>query len=278
MSLPTPPLPDSLSLAAFLLLALALLAESLRLRWPSRLAALSSAGIAVACGLVQPLGAAALLAALAVSLAASRYRRPELWLVWIALLLALALHALPGFDNPLLWQGLSTPNSAPYRLYWSYDKGAAGWLLLMVLAASPQVERRWGPAAAGVGALLLLIVLGLASVAGVIAWAPKWPYWLLPWLFANFFLVSLAEEAFFRAGLQRWLELRTEPFAALMAASVAFGLVHVAGGWVWVGLATLAGLGYGLVYAATRQVLWAVLAHVAFNAVHLILFTYPRLM
>ncbi|UGA40302.1 hypothetical protein JOS77_13825 [Chromobacterium haemolyticum] len=86
MSLPTPPLPDSLSLAAFLLLALALLAESLRLRWPSRLAALSSAGIAVACGLVQPLGAAALLAALAISLAASRYRRPELWLVWIALL------------------------------------------------------------------------------------------------------------------------------------------------------------------------------------------------
>ena len=163
-------------------------------------------------------------------------------------------------------------------MYWSYDKGAAGWLLLMVLAASPQPQRRWGVAAAGVGALLLLVVLGLASVAGVIAWAPKWPHWLLPWLFANFFLVSLAEEAFFRAGLQRWLELRTEPFPALMAAAVAFGLVHVAGGWVWVGLATLAGLGYGLVYAATRQVLWATLAHVAFNAVHLILFTYPRLM
>ena len=102
----------------------------------------------------------------------------------------------------------------------------------MVLAASPQPQRRWGVAAAGVGALLLLVVLGLASVAGVIAWAPKWPHWLLPWLFANFFLVSLAEEAFFRAGLQRWLELRTEPFPALMAAAVAFGLVHVAGGWV----------------------------------------------
>ena len=244
-------LPAPLELASFGLLATALLLQSLSLPRSSLLAGVAAIVLAVCSGLLQPLGLLAVLLAGGLSYAVYRRPRAELRVLWIALLLALALHALPGFDNPLLWQGRATPNSEVYRLFWSFDKGVAGWLLL-------------------------LLVLGLAQESGMIAYAPKLPVWLLPWLFANFFLTALPEEALFRHGLQRWLENRVEPLPALIAASLLFGAAHVAGGWGWVGLATLAGLGYGLIYAATRQVALAALAHLAFNTAHLLLFTYPR--
>ncbi|OWY41103.1 CPBP family intramembrane metalloprotease [Xenophilus sp. AP218F] len=269
------PAPDLL--AAYAVLALALLAISLGrelVGWLGLAVSLLLAGWA---GLLQPLGIPVAAAAVWLTLALRRYPRPELYLVWIVTLLALAVHALPGFANPLLWQGHASADSAPYRLYWNYDKGLAGFLLLAGLVGSPRVERRWGWPAAAVGGLMLALALAAGAAGGVIAFAPKLPLWFLPWLLANVFLVSLAEEAFFRAGLQRWLELRTEPFAALMAASLLFGLAHLAGGWALAGLASLAGLGYGLIYAARRQLWLAVLAHVLFNAVHLLLFTYPKL-
>ncbi|UTH75759.1 CPBP family intramembrane glutamic endopeptidase [Chromobacterium sp. IIBBL 290-4] len=271
LSLPT------LTLAAFALLALGLVASSLRQEAPGWIALITSAMLALASGLLQPVGALALLAVASLTAALRRYPRPELYLVWIAALLALALHALPGFDNPLLWQGKASLDSAPYRLFWSYDKGLAGLMLLLHLCRSPQPERRLGWPAAAVGALSLLLVLGVAALTGIIGFAPKLTAWLPAWLLANVFLVSLVEEAFFRAGAQRWLELRTEPFAALMAASLLFGLAHLAGGWAWVGLATLAGIGYGLIYAARRQLWLAVLAHAGFNLLHLLFFTYPKL-
>ncbi|AOZ51109.1 CPBP family intramembrane glutamic endopeptidase [Chromobacterium vaccinii] len=268
---------SSLTLAAYGLLALGLLAASLRQEAPGWIALITSSMLALAAGMLQPLGVLSAAAVAGLTLALRRYPRPELYLVWIAALLALAVHALPGFDNPLLWQGRASPDSAPYRLFWSYDKGFAGLLLLLNLCRAPLPERQLGWPAAAVGALALLFVLGIAAAVGTISFAPKWPTWLLPWLLANCFLVSLVEEAFFRAGVQRWLELRTEPFAALMAASLLFGLAHLAGGWSWMGLATLAGIGYGLIYAARRQLWLAVLAHLAFNTLHLLLFTYPKL-
>ncbi|PXX49907.1 CPBP family intramembrane glutamic endopeptidase [Aquitalea magnusonii] len=269
-------LPAPLELAGFGLLATALLLQSLSLPRSSVLAGGAAIVLAVYSGLLQPLGLLAVLLAAVLSYLVYRRPRAELQVLWIALLLALALHALPGFDNPLLWQGRATPGSEIYRLFWSFDKGVAGWLLLLGLHDAPHRGRAWGGTVAAVGLLLLLLVLALAKESGMIAYAPKLPAWLLPWLFANFFLTALPEEALFRHGLQRWLENRVEPLPALIAASLLFGAAHLAGGWGWVGLATLAGLGYGLIYAATRQVALAALAHLAFNTVHLLLFTYPR--
>jgi membrane protease YdiL (CAAX protease family) len=270
-------LPPPLPLAAFALLALGLLSASLRRQPPAWIALACSALLALAAGVLQPLGVVFAAAATGLTLAQLKRPRPELSVVWIALLLALALHALPGFDNPLLWQGKASADSAPYRLFWSYDKGLAGLMLLLGLSTSPLPDRQLGWPAALVGALALLLTLGIAAVSGIIGFSLKWPAWLLPWLLANCFLVSLVEEAFFRGGIQRSLELRTEPFAALLAASLLFGLAHLAGGWAWVGLATLAGIGYGLLYAARRQLWLAVLAHLGFNTLHLLLFSYPKL-
>ncbi|WP_287880356.1 CPBP family intramembrane glutamic endopeptidase [Aquitalea sp.] len=269
-------LPATVELASFGWLAIALLLQCLGLPRSSMLAGLGAIGLALLCGLLQPLGLLALAVAGSLSYVVYRFPRPEWRVLWLALLLALALHALPGFDNPLLWQGRATPDSQVYRLFWSFDKGVAGWLLLLGLHDAPHRGRAWGGTVAAVGLLLLMLVLALAQESGLIAYAPKLPAWILPWLFANFFLTALPEEALFRHGLQRWLENRIEPLPALIGASLLFGAAHVAGGWGWVGLATLAGLGYGLVYAATRQVALAALAHLAFNTVHLLLFTYPR--
>ncbi|MDF0604728.1 CPBP family intramembrane metalloprotease [Neisseriaceae bacterium TC5R-5] len=267
-------MPDSVTTAAFALLALALLAESLRLFWPSRLALISSLALAIWAERLHFSAIGLVLGALLLSYAVWRYQRAELYPVWLALLLAMALHALPGFDNPLLWQGYLTANSRYYQLYWNYDKALAGYCVLMVLSHSPLIQTQGKLALAWVGALLLLLILALAYFAGVLLWAPRWPIWFVYWLFANFFFVALVEEACFRAGLQRWLELRTEPFAALMASSLLFGLVHLAAGWEWAGLAFMAGLAYGLIYAATRQLLLAALAHVVFNSINLLLFSY----
>jgi membrane protease YdiL (CAAX protease family) len=44
-----------------------------------------------------------------------------------------------------------------------------------------------------------------------------------------------------------------------------------------VALATIAGIGYGWIYASTRSLAAAVAAHTGVNAVHYFFFTYPVL-
>ncbi|MGC3833655.1 type II CAAX prenyl endopeptidase Rce1 family protein [Moritella viscosa] len=55
------------------------------------------------------------------------------------------------------------------------------------------------------------------------------------------------------------------------------GLAHFSGGTLLVIFATLADLGYALVFHFTNRLWCAVLAHLLFNFVHLIFFTYPVL-
>jgi membrane protease YdiL (CAAX protease family) len=56
---------------------------------------------------------------------------------------------------------------------------------------------------------------------------------------------------------------------------VLFGLAHIAGGWRYVALATVAGAGYGTVFYRSRRIEASILAHFTLNAVHFLLFTYP---
>lgn len=113
----------------------------------------------------------------------------------------------------------------------------------------------------------------------MVGWAPKWPDsgWL--WLINNALLVTLAEEALFRGYVQERLTRawRGRPWgatAALLVAALLFGLAHYAGGWQWMLLAGLAGVGYGMAYRHGGLAA-AVLAHVGLNAAHYGLFTYP---
>lgn len=75
---------------------------------------------------------------------------------------------------------------------------------------------------------------------------------------------GIAEEAFFRGALQ--------PVVGLLAASLLFGLAHLAPRrelWVWAPASALAGLALGALFEVTGNLLAPALAHAAVNAVNL---------
>ena len=87
----------------------------------------------------------------------------------------------------------------------------------------------------------------------------------------TFVLIALPEELFFRGILQNLLETRLGRTAALISASVLFGLSHFnhdsAFNWRYVLLATIAGLFYGRAWRAKRQIFSSVLTHALVDVV-----------
>jgi membrane protease YdiL (CAAX protease family) len=89
----------------------------------------------------------------------------------------------------------------------------------------------------------------------------------------------VSEETFFREFIQKHLRSIAAPRSdtSVVASGLLFGVAHFAGEWRYVVIATLAGLGYAMVYRRTSRLEMSVLAHFTVNAVHFVLFTYPAL-
>ena len=64
---------------------------------------------------------------------------------------------------------------------------------------------------------------------------------------------------------------------AIGISSLLFGLAHFSGGLPYVGLADVAGVGYGIIYQRSGRVEFSIAAHFLLNATHFLLFTYPAL-
>jgi membrane protease YdiL (CAAX protease family) len=80
----------------------------------------------------------------------------------------------------------------------------------------------------------------------------------------------------FRGVAQTWIARRFgNDTLAMIVAGLLFGVAHIAGGPAYVVLASVAGIGYGWVYASTRSIALAIATHVGVNALHFFLFTYP---
>ncbi|WP_217390162.1 CPBP family intramembrane glutamic endopeptidase [Deefgea piscis] len=198
--------------------------------------------------------------------------------------LALMLHRFAGFNNPMVFapQALSA-DALPFALYLNLDKPLIGFSLLLIfplLAQRMSIQKTLGAAMVPLIAAMAVMV-PLAISWHVVAWQPKWPEMTALWLLNNFLLVCMAEEVFFRAYIQghlsRWLA--HWPYGAAIAvclAALLFGLAHMAGGWLWVVLATIAGVAYGVAYRY-GGLLAAMLAHFGLNALHFTLLTYPML-
>ena len=199
----------------------------------------------------------------------------------------LFLHVVPGFDNPrVLTDAVLGSGSQPYTKYLNFDKGVAGLFLLGIYApartATDQGARHpiaflWR------FAVLVIVSIALALAAGYVRWDPKLPSWWPMWLWSMVFLTALPEEALFRGLAQTWIEtwLRHRAAAtpiAILAAGTVFGIAHLGGGPVYVALATIAGIGYGWIYASTRSIGAAIAAHAGLNTVHFLFFTYPALL
>lgn len=248
-----------------------------------------SIATAVSAGIVDWAGLPIIALFAGACLAAARLKLPIpvrilAWATVLVCAVALAAHQLPWINSVLVFDAvIVSPLAAPYTLYWNYDKALAG-VLLYAVCVQPQhrVEWRRTIIAIAVAVALTPILVGApALVAKFVVLDPKWPAILVLWVPANLLVTCLAEEVFFRGLLQRYLAhaLRaTIPSAGLVALVVCaavFGIAHIGVSVTYAILATLAGLGYGAVYHATRRVEASILVHFALNLTHLLLFTYP---
>ena len=286
----------SLDVASFAMLVVAMLAL-----WAPRLSAaprvalwwvLPFAGalmLALAAGLVDVRG----LAPVVVMAVACRlvHHAPSPTLRGVALAVVLAIsagllaHLIPGFANPLVLDAVQlSGDSLPYTKYLNFDKGVAGLFLLGLVAPQRTARRSSVPVAPLLArfALVAAVVLAATVATGFARWDPKLPAWWMLWTWSMAFLTALPEEAVFRhlvqGGLQDWLGGTSRAlWTALAVGGVVFGLAHLAAGWTYVALATLAGLGYGWIYGASGSIAASILAHTGLNLLHLLFFSYPRL-
>jgi membrane protease YdiL (CAAX protease family) len=204
--------------------------------------------------------------------------------LFIVLAVALSMHWLPGFNNlRVIGPERFTADAVPFTMYLNLDKPLVGfWLLLACPWMRPRHETA-GSLKAGIAGLAgtTIVCLLLALVLGLMRWEPKWPSSTWIFMLNNALLVTVTEEAFFRGYLQGGLSRLLKRFThaegiALCIAALVFGLAHFPGGWQWIVLATVAGMGYGLTYRYGGLVA-AILAHFGLNAAHFLFFTYPML-
>ncbi len=239
--------------------------------------------------ILMPIGLAALMVlagcAYSLSLAKGVWSRRILSIACAILAIALSVHGVPGFSNPLIFDSQLGPDAAPYKLYFNYDKGVVGLLLLALLCKPATCAKaRLQSLVRGVtlGILAGLGLMALAWSIGYVRLDIKWPTIALSFLWANLFLTCLAEEAFFRGWLQeRWTQSFGTPskwaWVPVVLSAVLFGAVHLPAGGVVAVLATVAGFIYAGAFARYRQIEVAVLIHFVVNAIHFLGFTYPRL-
>jgi membrane protease YdiL (CAAX protease family) len=269
--------------------ALLLLAAGPALWWrpAAAVALLALAGLAALVDrTLTPAAALSLLAFAGLAAAYARAAEPRRrWLLWAALLLAAAalyLHLVPGFAYPRVLGPLTVGAGAPDAKHLSFDKTAAGILLLAVALPGLYARTGWRDLLRRAAPWLLATpaLLTLLALAAGLGWDPTPVAAFLPWAVLNLLTTCLPEEALFRGLFQSRLTAaaaaRGIPAAFPIAATaIVFGLAHLPGGPAYAALATLAGLGYGLAFHATGRIEAAILCHFAVNATHFLLLTYP---
>ncbi len=240
-------------------------------------------GAGLAAGVLRPVALASIATLLAFAWLATRHGkgvvRALFTLLTLLLALALAVHAVPGYDNPLLLKDVQlSAHSAPYTLYANFDKGVVGLVLLVFFGLRASSWRDFAAAArsqAPVLAALLVVVFGAGWAIGFIRPDFKLSPFLPLFAVVNLMFVCVAEEAFFRGAIQGQLA-RFGDTLAIAVSGLLFGAAHLGGGWQFAVLASLAGLGYSLLYSRTRRIEIPIAAHFLLNLAHFIAFTYPR--
>jgi membrane protease YdiL (CAAX protease family) len=198
----------------------------------------------------------------------------------------LAAHAMSGFQNPVVLREVVLSSGAmPYTQYVNFDKTLAGVLVLAIGWFAPlRTARDWSATlrVAPIVGATIVVVMAASLALGFVRFDPRWTPLFWVWAPINLLLTCVSEEALFRGFLQRELAVALEGRAyasatAVAASAFAFGLAHAGGGWRYVLLATIAGIGYALAYQRSGRVEASILAHFAVNATHFLLFTYPAL-
>lgn len=154
------------------------------------------------------------------------------------------------------------------------DAGLYGFLAIRELTGSGfDLRLRWSDWKTGLRELVFFTppVLALGLLLGFIhphANVPSLGSAFLRWI-EIFFFVAIPEELFFRSWVQNLLERRIGRYAALVIASILFGLSHfnkrnapgVHFNWRYVILATIAGIFYGRAWRENRRVPASTITH-----------------
>lgn len=219
--------------------------------------------------------------------ASMRHWRSHLALgMTVVLALAITMHAVPGFNNPIIADGIRFSTlSAPFRQYLNIDKAAVGLLLLAFLCRRSRSRAEWKDTiilTLPIAAVTVIIVLVAGYQFGYVRPDVKVPAYTPIFLATNLLFTCVAEEAFFRGLLQERMQkkladVRHGTLIAVLISAVLFGLVHAGGGVKFVILSTLVGLGSAFAYARTRRIEAPIITHFSLNAIHFIFFSYPFL-
>lgn len=246
---------------------------------------------AVASGFVAPAGVLALLVFAGMAYLTSSGPLGRAWRIVVGIVtaflaLALALHKLPGFNNPQLIANFRfSPDAVPYTQYANFDKASVGLILLAFLCPRAATAAEWRALlrrSLPIAAITVIGVMAVAMTLGVVRPEFKRPAYTVVFLATNLLFTCVAEEAFFRGLVQgslaaAWPDKRVWQMAVLVLSGTLFGLAHLGGGPAYAALAILAGLGYAYAFYATKRIEAAVLTHFAFNAIHFVAFTYPAI-
>lgn len=198
--------------------------------------------------------------------------------------LALSLHKFAGFTNPSLVRDMRVGDAAPsFTHNLNFDTTAAGLILFAFFCAPARTRGQWRDAARQypliLGAPLAVLAIGVCLRYvnidfKIIAYTPIF-------FFSNLLFTCVVEETFFRGYIQQQFSVamrrwRGGRHIAVAAAAFLFGVAHARGGPMLIGLATLAGLGYGYAYLRSQRIEAAIFTHFTLNALHFLAFTYPR--
>jgi membrane protease YdiL (CAAX protease family) len=201
--------------------------------------------------------------------------------------LAMGLALLPGFHRVVLAQPVVlSPGAVPHGISVGFPKVATGIIILGLI--NPLLVQSWRELgrvlARALPVFLITAAVGMAVVLlmGYTSFAPKWTALFLLFAPINLFFTCLSEEAFFRGFVQHEIARIGSNRAlsagiALVIGAILFGLAHFGGGTNYAIAAAVAGLGYGWAFMRTQRIEAAMAVHFGVNAVHFLLFTYPRL-
>ncbi|MEE9451225.1 MAG: type II CAAX endopeptidase family protein [Gammaproteobacteria bacterium] len=198
---------------------------------------------------------------------------------------ALIFHFIPGFNNlKVLDKVQFSQDTIPFTLYLNFDKTMVGLFILAFSYSLIANRKDWLSMLKRTWPYILpifAVILVLSFVFGYVRFDFKIPSSILIWALTNLLFVSMAEEAYFRGFVQKYLQnflnFRYGHWVAILIAASFFGLMHFPGGIQYIILSTVAGVGYGWVYFRTGRIEASIITHFSLNLTHFVFFSYPAL-
>jgi membrane protease YdiL (CAAX protease family) len=198
---------------------------------------------------------------------------------------ALAVGQFSGFHNPAIVTDLAfSAEGKTFSHYLHINKIAVGVILAAAFCNPVKTWREWSAILRKTVPIIfttLIVIFSFGVLVNYVSVDLKWMPYTLVFLISNLLFTCVAEESFFRGALQghiaqlaaRW---KIGALISIALPALLFGIAHIRGGVLYVGLATTAGIFYGYAKYRVQRIEAAILTHFAVNAVHFTAFTYPN--